>query len=325
MPRTRFIFGISVLFLAAGIVVTAQQGATDPKSTHTTTPVKAGAAKPVTKPATPNAAANVKSQAAPSSKAAASSKPVPGSPPAAALKPTAQAKPATMPGNKLQSKPGQSAVAAPKAAATSPTATASKTPAAKPDARTAKSTAVADAKTARTEMKSDKPSKAATAPAPKSKTAAPTPAAAQLTPVQESLKQNTALAAKLESRLPKGTNVVTAAGGFRDLGQFVAAVNVSNNLNVSFDELKSKIVGNKMSLGQAIQAVRPLTASPTIEAQRAEYDARGMIAESRHAEAPLAPRTHGPVTPSASTPATTPTATSTPVKAKVKTTKASAQ
>ena len=40
-----------------------------------------------------------------------------------------------------------------------------------------------------------------------------------------------------------------------------------------------------MSLGQAIQAVRPLTASPTIEAQRAEYDARGMISESEQARA----------------------------------------
>jgi len=148
----------------------------------------------------------------------------------------------------------------------------------------------------------------------------------QLTPVQQKLKDNTNLAAKVESRLPKGTNLMTAADGFRDLGQFIAAVNVANNLNVSFDELKTKVVTNKMSLGQAIQAVRPLTASPTIEAQRAEYDARGMIAESAQAEASPAPRTHGPVT--TATSSTTPTAatgTSTTAKTKSKTTKTSAQ
>jgi hypothetical protein len=96
---------------------------------------------------------------------------------------------------------------------------------------------------------------------------------------------------------------MAASAGFKNLGQFVAAVNVSNNLGLSFTQLKTKIVTDGMSLGQAIQAVRPLTASATIEAQRAEYDARGMIAESE-------------LTPQA--PAPTPTSTSSK-KAKAKT------
>jgi hypothetical protein len=100
-----------------------------------------------------------------------------------------------------------------------------------------------------------------------------------LTPVQQKLQKNTNLASKLTSRLPKGTDLMKAAEGFRNLGQFVAAVNVSNNLGISFTELKTRMVDDGMSLGQAIQSERP-TASSTIEAQRAEYDARTMIAES---------------------------------------------
>jgi hypothetical protein len=73
-----------------------------------------------------------------------------------------------------------------------------------------------------------------------------------------------------------------AAEGFRNLGQFVAAVNVSNNLGIPFTELKTKMVDDGMSLGQSIQALKP-TSSATIEAQRAEYDARTIIYESEQA------------------------------------------
>jgi len=111
--------------------------------------------------------------------------------------------------------------------------------------------------------------------------------------VQQKLKQNTNLAAKVASRLPQGTDLMTAAAGFKNLGQFVAAANVSDNLQISFTDLKAKMMTG-MSLGQAIQAVRPFTASPTVEAQRAEYDARGMISESEPST--TSTPTSGPVT-----------------------------
>jgi hypothetical protein len=72
---------------------------------------------------------------------------------------------------------------------------------------------------------------------------------------------------------------MAASAGFRNLGQFVAAVNVSSNLGIPFDQLKTKMVTDGKSLGQAIQLLKPV-ASATIEAQHAEYDARGMIADS---------------------------------------------
>jgi hypothetical protein len=100
-----------------------------------------------------------------------------------------------------------------------------------------------------------------------------------LTPVQQKLTKNTNLAGKLQSRLPAGTDLMKAADGFRNLGQFVAAVNVSNNLDIPFRQLKTEMVKENLSLGQAIQKLKP-TSSGTVEAQRAEYDAQGMIYQS---------------------------------------------
>ena len=100
-----------------------------------------------------------------------------------------------------------------------------------------------------------------------------------LTPVQQKLQKNTNLASKVSSRLPEGTNLMTASDGFRNLGQFVAAVNVSNNLGISFTDLKSRMVDGNMSLGQAIKQLRP-TADATLQSRRAESDADLMIRTS---------------------------------------------
>jgi len=106
------------------------------------------------------------------------------------------------------------------------------------------------------------------------------PPTTTLTPVQLKLQRNTNLASKLQSRLPTGTNLQLAAGGFRNLGQFVAAVNVSNNLGIPFAELKTRMVGQGMSLGQAIQDARPKTTNTTTVVTRAERDADDLIRET---------------------------------------------
>jgi hypothetical protein len=113
--------------------------------------------------------------------------------------------------------------------------------------------------------------------------------------VQQKLQRNTNLASKLQSRLPVGTDLNTAASGFRNLGQFVAALNVSNNLGIPFTELKTRMVDQKMSLGQAIQDARPSTTetTTTTAVHRAETDADDMI------------RTSGTTTPSTTTSGTT--------------------
>ena len=76
--------------------------------------------------------------------------------------------------------------------------------------------------------------------------------------VAQKLASNTKLASKLQSLLPPGTDLQTAASGFKNLGQFVAAVHVSKNLGIPFDQLKAKMIGPPSeSLGKAIQALDP--------------------------------------------------------------------
>ena len=98
-----------------------------------------------------------------------------------------------------------------------------------------------------------------------------------LSPAQQKLQRNTNLASKLQSRLPAGTDLMAASAGFRNLGQFVAAVNVSNNLGIPFSELKTRMVTDGMSLGQAIQDARPSTTDTTTIVRRAETDADAII------------------------------------------------
>jgi hypothetical protein len=101
-----------------------------------------------------------------------------------------------------------------------------------------------------------------------------------LTKVQERLQKNTKLAERLEGRLPKGTDLMEAADGFKNLGQFVAAVNVSSNLRLDFEKLKTAMVDDGRSLGQAIQHVKTDVENPTLVAQRAESEAQTLIQQT---------------------------------------------
>jgi hypothetical protein len=100
-----------------------------------------------------------------------------------------------------------------------------------------------------------------------------------LSPVQQKLQRNTNLANRLRGRLPAHIDVISAASGFRNLGQFVAAVNVSNNLGIPFVTLKSRMVDDRMSLGRAIKDLRP-SADSRKEARRAEADAATLLGTS---------------------------------------------
>lgn len=123
--------------------------------------------------------------------------------------------------------------------------------------------------------------KPATTPAQKP---APAPVVEQTTASTE-LQANKTLIAQLQSRLPAGTDVVKASMGFRNLTQFVSAVHASHNLSIPFDKMRTAMVDEKKSLSAAIRVLKP-TASATIEAQRADYDARGMIHQAQHTETP---------------------------------------
>ncbi len=88
------------------------------------------------------------------------------------------------------------------------------------------------------------------------------------------LAQQPALAAKLQPLLPAGTNLQTAAAGFKNLGAFVSAVHVSHNLDIPFATLKAKLTGpNAVSLGKAIQELKP-TADADQEVKKANSEAK---------------------------------------------------
>jgi hypothetical protein len=88
------------------------------------------------------------------------------------------------------------------------------------------------------------------------------------------LSHNTQLSDKLKSLLPPGTDLQAAADGFKNLGQFVAAVHVSHNLGLPFDQLKAKMVGpGAESLGKAIQDLKP-AANSKEESKKGEQQAK---------------------------------------------------
>ena len=102
--------------------------------------------------------------------------------------------------------------------------------------------------------------------------------------VPNALSHNPALAARLQPLLPAGTNLQTAASGFKSLGQFVAAVHVSHNLNIPFAQLKAKMTGsNPESLGRAIEDLEPNLSRKTVRAdvKTADRQARQDLEESR--------------------------------------------
>jgi hypothetical protein len=101
-------------------------------------------------------------------------------------------------------------------------------------------------------------------------------------PIAQKL-QGKPLGSRIEHMLPANMTLDTASAGFRNQGQFIAAVHVSQNLGIPFADLKATMLGtplpgsttaalSPMSLGQAIQQLKPF-ANATTEASRAETQA----------------------------------------------------
>lgn len=93
------------------------------------------------------------------------------------------------------------------------------------------------------------------------------------------LARHPRLASKLTGLLPAETDLSAAASGFRNLGQFVAAVHVSSNLGISFSALKTEMVDHELSLGQAIQLLKP-EVDAGAEARKARASAEAEVGTS---------------------------------------------
>ena len=94
------------------------------------------------------------------------------------------------------------------------------------------------------------------------------------------LSHNTAIAGKIKTLT--GEDAATACGGFKNLGQCVAAAHVAKNLNIAggFDALKAKVTGTgSVSLGKAIQSFDP-NANAKSEVKKANKQADADMKEA---------------------------------------------
>ena len=73
----------------------------------------------------------------------------------------------------------------------------------------------------------------------------------------ERLSANPQQKARLEAILPSGMTLAQAADGFDNQGQFIAALEASKRENVSFSALKTEMLTHNLTLGQAIQKLKP--------------------------------------------------------------------
>jgi len=89
----------------------------------------------------------------------------------------------------------------------------------------------------------------------------------------------------------RSRRAVETAMGFSNYGQYVAAKHVSDNLNISADTLRTEMVDNHLSLGDAIKKLRPELSS---QARRAEIKKAEAAAKKAEAEARFEPMDHLP-------------------------------
>jgi len=105
--------------------------------------------------------------------------------------------------------------------------------------------------------------------------------------VATQLERNPALSTRLTPLLPQRVTLQDAATGFRNQGQFIAALHVAHNLGIPFEDLKSRMTGEApVSLGKAIQELRPDMEPAQVQAtvRQADTEAKGDVREARRAK-----------------------------------------
>ena len=76
--------------------------------------------------------------------------------------------------------------------------------------------------------------------------------------VANALDRNRYLASRLKPLLPAHTTLMDAAAGFKNQRQFIAALHVSKNLDIRFDQIKKKMTGEpRRSLDDSVRELRP--------------------------------------------------------------------
>jgi hypothetical protein len=100
--------------------------------------------------------------------------------------------------------------------------------------------------------------------------------------VASALERNPQLSSRLEQLLPSGMSLTDAAAGFKNQGQFIAALHVSKNLDLSFQDVKTRMTGDdRMSLGEAVHDLRPDMTENQASAEAKKAEAEGKAAENQ--------------------------------------------
>lgn len=137
-------------------------------------------------------------------------------------------------------------------------------------------------------------------PHPKTTTPSTT---APLNPIAQKIAAKPNLSSKLQAMLPIGMTLNQASLGFKNQGQFIAALHVSQNLGIPFADLKTAMTGinpnlppgapqtstSTLSLGRAIQKLRP-TADADGAAGTAEHQASVDVSSTTTTAAPKTPK-----------------------------------
>ena len=93
-----------------------------------------------------------------------------------------------------------------------------------------------------------------------------------LNPIAAKISSKPQLASRLSQMLPPGMTLNQASRGFKNQGQFIAALHVSQNLGIPFRELRRDMTVRHLSLGQSIQDLKQ-SSNATTETHRAEREA----------------------------------------------------
>jgi hypothetical protein len=107
-------------------------------------------------------------------------------------------------------------------------------------------------------------------------------------PVADKISRNPKLAAKIASRLPSDMTLAQASTGFRNQGQFLAAVNVSKNLGIDFVKLQTAMTGQTVSVDPKTHAIStkstgdaPLSLGRSIQTLRPGADADAAVQKAQ--------------------------------------------
>lgn len=93
--------------------------------------------------------------------------------------------------------------------------------------------------------------------------------------ISAKISKNPNQLARLTAMLPAGITIEEASAGFRNQGQFIAALNASKNRQIDFVQLKEAMTVDGLSLGQAAKQLRPEPAPSSTPEQTGETTRSG--------------------------------------------------